>query len=207
MDDGLTLLPSVVGRLYRMLGWYERTAHNDTAGGGAAGGIVPFEFRRFELAAALTPGGSADAYVRLWSDSADDYETKTDSDTFKVYDAAGHFRGRAKDAFDAPNDAGSRGMAWKPHDCIRWEIIVLQPIATLIKGTATTGSLAGTAIDAVTVCHPPGGIIISDDPAGTITLTNPHGWDWDNDARITAAWDDSIAVPCYFALEADCPAV
>lgn len=205
MPDGLLLQPDVVSRLYRMLRWYEASGHAPPRPAASDARLVPHELRRFELAAALTPGGSALAWLRRWDESADAYATSSDTALqFTVYDAFGTFRGRAKDAYSSPHDAGSRGLAWKPHDCQRWEIVDMTRHALLIRGSATTASGAGLAIDGISVLNPVGAIITTNDPAGSITLANPHGWDWDDDAIITAAWNETTHY--YDVLEADCTA-
>lgn len=147
--------------------------------------------RWFELKDALTPGSHATAHRRKWDADAEEYETDTNSDAeFEVYDELGLWRGRAKDAYASPHDAGSIGWAEKRD--ARWQIIQMQPAALAILGTATTDwSTATFAIDGVSVLNPVGGLITDADPAGNITLQNLFGWTGSEDDSVVGIWNEA----------------
>ena len=157
---------------------------------------------QFELKTAKTPGNSATAYVRVWSGS--DYVTDTDYEV-TVYDRLGKWRGRAKDAYSSPNDAGSRGVAEWDDVAQRLEIVDMQPHALMIRGLATadfTDADGNIDIDGVDVMQPIGGLIANTDPAGNVNCTNDTGFSGDNNAVVKAVWNEDSAryeisdVPC-----------
>jgi hypothetical protein len=161
--------------------------------------------RWFELKDALTPGGSATAHRRKWDADAEEYETDTDADAeFEVYDELGLWRGRAKDEYSSPHDAGSIGWAQKLDQ--RWQIIQMQPHALLIRGQ-NTAAVATTdetfTIDSVTVEFPVGAIITDQDPAGNITIHNVHDHEGDDEAEVAATWSEGSAN--WKGIQMDCP--
>ena len=96
---------------------------------------VPYEFRRFELAADLAPGGQALAWPCSWSDSAGDYVTD-DSDPsvqFLVQDISGYSgSGRVASSGYDPAVPGFQGWCIHAHDrgsndaaIDTWEIVGL----------------------------------------------------------------------------------
>ena len=149
-----------------------------------------FQSRYFELKDDLTPGGSATALLREWNSGTSQYETGTDE--FEVYDVFGEYRGRKKDKYTTPHDAGSRGEAVQNTQNSHWEIKELQPAALMILGQATADfSTATFTIDGVVVLQPIGGLITDQDPAGNITVANLFGYAGSDNDSIVAIWDEA----------------
>jgi hypothetical protein len=137
-------------------------------------GLIPFELRRFELAEALATGGHAKAYLRKWSTEDDDYKTDQ-TITFDVYDADGRVSG----------DEGATGLAWKPHDCPRWEIVLAPARQPRCKGL-TTGSVAKTdatfTVDYVEAVDM-GGVAPVDSSSDTFIISNWAFWESESGQR------------------------
>ncbi len=172
---------------------------------GRFGDIRWFELKgNLPLSGSVTEGQSAEAYDLTWDGSV--LAVDTDS-TFTVYDPFGAYRGRKKDKYSSPHDQGSRGYTqWMPLT-LRWEIMWMQPHATLIKGLLTGAVVAGTGtftIDGVTVLGPPGALITDSDPAAAITVRN-RGFEGDDNAIALVLWDESATerlvfdIPCPIA--------
>lgn len=191
--------------LDKLVIWYRshRGDPADLTGDFYKNSLIPFQFRRFELKDALTPGGTATAYWRKYTGSA--WETDTDVE-FEVIDRFSLFRGRAKDAYSSPHNDGSRGLAWKPHDLADWEIVCMQPHALMVRGTANA-DVSGGAITLSTgygVMQPTGGLIVTTDPAATLAVSNPFAFNIDSGGAVTAAWSENAAA--WEAIQAACPA-
>lgn len=156
------------------------------------------ELRHFELKDDLTPGNSAAAYQQAWDGSA--YAADADSQEFDVYDIGGLHRGRGRDKYGSPHNTGSCGTAVQGGESGEWEIVWMQPAATLITGLLT-GDLATTdttfQIDGVTIMLPIGGIITDQDPAADMTihniLQNEAGdyWNSDDNGYVRAVWNEA----------------
>lgn len=97
-------------------------------------GIIPFEFRRFELkteweAMAAAPDGStiktAEAFIVTWDDAAKKYIRLSTADVFEITDPLGTFGGTpaAEEDWDGTEVSGTTGVCWKPHDCPAWEVM------------------------------------------------------------------------------------
>ncbi len=209
MVDGYTRNSSK--RLSGLLKSHEQDRTDLTGGRGQQHGVIPFLFRRFELAEDLDPSSTTvDAHPLNWDTETEAYVADTDEDkTFLVSDPTGSLRGRKKDKFSSPNDQGNRGWAMKPHDVDleigkdRWEILRMQPNALLIRGQATANWTASTmTIDGVVVMQPDGGLITDQDPGGDITVTDFFDWDGSENDDVFAYWDaESVTwkqamVPC-----------
>ena len=139
----------------------------------AGRGWASSSIRRFELKDALTPGGSATAYLLYWLDETSSYST-LDEDLdyleFEVYDARGDLNGKAK----TTDGQGSRGYAKQMSDSQRWEIVAIQQYKRCTckaKGAFTSASGTFT-VDNVAVID---GISPLSDPTDTaeeLTVTN-----------------------------------
>ena len=152
---------------------------------------LPFDLLRFELIDALTPGGNATANVRFYESAAYTL-TPTWAGTeieIEVYDIDGEFRGRAKDAYGSPHNAGSRGLAKYMPQSSQWEIVKLTKNALKIQGAATADP--PTAIDGVTVMSPSGAIIVDQDHAGNINVTDFFGWGCSDGDLVIAVWNEN----------------
>jgi hypothetical protein len=178
--------------LDRVLLWFRRARPGvDLTGDFYRTGLVPFEIRRFELKDALTPGGTATAYLRRYVSGA--WETDTQHE-FELVDRWGAFRGRAKSAYYSPHADGSRGTAWNPHDLPEWEILTMQPHALMVRGLATADFTGSTiVIDGVNVKQPTGGLIVTTDPAADLTVYNDIGFIGKDNDLVYAEWDESQA--------------
>ena len=137
-----------------------------------------------ELKDAHTPGDTSTCYERRWTGS--DYETDADTE-FEAVDARGEFRGRGKDQYNFPHDAGSYV------ECVlrngQWEIIWMTPHATEIEGYAVADFTASTTtIDGVTISTPDGSIIVDQDPAAAMTVSDIMDWNGSADNLIVARW-------------------
>jgi len=163
--------------------------------------------RRFELKAALTPGGSATAYQRVWDGAA--WQTIVDSRAeFTVVDDLGLHRGRGRDAFGSPNDAGSKGRARWDGETDRWVILWMEPSALMIRGVtyavvATTDATFG--IDSLSLIQPIGALITDQNPAAWITVQNTYEWEADAGAPAAAVWNEAEAE--WEAIQVACPTV
>jgi hypothetical protein len=134
--------PAQQSELNRMLRWWRRHERDAGGAGFPAGGIVPFEFRRFELKGELRPGANGvQAYAVNWTDGA--YESDEDT-IFTVWDYTEGRRARGRDSM-AAGQQGAWGWAVKPHDGANqpagsdlntgdaWEIVEVQSLALLCK--------------------------------------------------------------------------
>jgi hypothetical protein len=130
----------------------------------------------FELLADLTPGSTALACPAS--------AVSTIISTFEVADTLNKFAGRARSKYSDPHDVGSRGLA-KRRVGGDYQIVAMQPRATLLYGTVTTSVNSTTFyIQNVRVCAPAGGLIIDQDPAGNIRVQNPD--------NIKLPWTQSV---------------
>lgn len=160
---------------------------------------LPYEFLRFELKDDLAPLGEADAYRLPWvatSRTAGDYTASTNSDKLiiKVVDVLGVFRGRKRDKYFSPHNAGSKGLAWKAPWRLYWEILSIQPHALMVRGLATADFDDGDStitIDNVSVMQPAGGLIVTTDPAADLTVYNDTKFASDNNAIVKAIWNEN----------------
>jgi len=185
--------------------WVERQKRTSPHGTSRDEVIVPFLFRRFELKEVLTPGQTAEAYMLTWSSSDNDYTVDEDV-TFDVSDMADQYRGRGRgdlsSSESSPDYQGSRGWAIKCHDGNRWEIVEMQPAATMISclaSAANTGT-STISVDTVAVMEPIGGLLM----ASITSVVNRHTWTCDDNAKIEAVWNE--ATEEWWALQVDCPA-
>jgi hypothetical protein len=188
-------------RIAMATAYVERIMHNPPPHRGRwqAGGDPPV---LFELKDALAPGGTATAYLLKWGGASYAPDTAVE---FEVYDPFSHFRGRAKDAYSSPHDAGSRGIAGM---CVGGNGFLIQemltPHALMILGQATA-AYAGSdfSIDNLEVMQPIGGIITTADPATSISLTNLSGLAGDDNDKMIGLWDEAndryIAVLPHFS--------
>ncbi len=198
MADGYTRNSSK--RLSGLLKSHEQQRTDLTSGPGQQGGVIPFLFRRFELAEDIDPSSTTvDAHPLNWDTETEAYVADTDDDLkFLVSDPTGSLRGRKKDKYSSPHDQGNRGLAMKPHDVDlatgedRWEIIRMQPNALLIRGQATANWTASTmTIDGVVVMEPDGGLITDQDPGGSMTISDFFNWDGSDNNDVFAYWDQA----------------
>ena len=137
-------------------------------------------WRAFELSAGFTLS-VARAYPRYWSSSPPAsnppgvWTTLVDPELeFEVVDPLYPMRlGRYRGQFAAPNDQGSVGIARWSAEAAIWEIIELQPHATLIIGTLTwIGPQRG--LWPYTIMQPTGAIMV-DYPGQPVPLeTDAH---------------------------------
>lgn len=153
-------------------------------------GPVPTpNLRHFELAAHLFPGDSALAFPRVF-DGTDSYDTDTGGTKYTVHDMLAIHRGRARGAYDAPHDTGSRGIVEKRNGL--WQIISMQPHALQIQCFANGAFTAEDeiiTIDTVTILQPIGAILAEGLPT---QIENTFADEVDNNAKIIATWDDDI---------------
>jgi hypothetical protein len=93
---------------------------------------------RFELKSALTPGGSATAYLLPWHEGAYGFDAHVE---LTVYDAVcGTLRGWAR----TQTFPGSRGYAQYLPDSGRWEIVAMQQKARWVRFQLTQELTHGT---------------------------------------------------------------
>jgi hypothetical protein len=134
--------PAQQSELNRMLRWWRRHERDAGGAGFPAGGIVPFEFRRFELKGELRPGANGvQAYAVNWTDGA--YESDEDT-IFTVWDYTEGRRARGRDSMSA-GQQGAWGWCVKPHDGANqpagsdlntgdaWEIVEVRELALAVK--------------------------------------------------------------------------
>lgn len=146
---------------------------------------IPPEFRVFQLATALQRGGSATAFLVTF-DSLVTPTVHADN-TFTVFDVAGVHRGRATtDTF-----AGSIGLARKAFDHPHWEVVWMQPMATMLmaKVNQSSGVKAtdtSFAIDTCTLTQPIGGVL----NAFPALARNPFGMELDDNDPVLVLWDE-----------------
>lgn len=125
---------SFAGRLYNALPFVERMRRNAPPPARRdRRDLVPWQFRRFELAEDLDPGGEALAWPLDWDGA--DYEARDaeEGDRFKVVDVSG-FRGRGRVAAHSGLPAIAGGRGWAIHAMDRgaadpasdtWEVVSL----------------------------------------------------------------------------------
>ena len=150
----------------------------------------PLMYRRFELNASHSPGGSATEALLLVDGAAD-----TDA-IFTVNDPQSMYRGRARGAFGSPHNRGSQGEAQYMPATGTWDIAWMQPHALTIKGSLTGDLASGTgtfSISGVAVMNPPGAIITDTDPGANVTITNRR-FDGDAGDEVLAVWDEDSEV-------------
>jgi len=167
---------------------------------------VPFEFKRFELTSALSPGSTATA-VRL--DLVDGALVADDDDEFTVSDWQSVYRGRARDTYATPNDKGSRGLAWKPHDHEDWEIVWLEPLArrctAKAKGAIAAGTVATPTSGTVDYVSPiDGGLVVVEDAAEELTVAHMTAIAAEDDGDGIIEWDETNDRWLFYPLA--CPA-
>ena len=147
---GMLLSPRFVDRLRRLLDWADKQMSAGSTNRRKQDQLVPYMFRRFELADELTIGGTAEAYLLKWDSDSASYIPDT-TRTFTVADTRGLYRGWAR---VSGVRSGAWGRAIKPHDRDNWEIIELQNVANYINftltedmGDTTTGEATATVDD------------------------------------------------------------
>ncbi|GAG35427.1 unnamed protein product, partial [marine sediment metagenome] len=156
-----------------------------------------------ELKYAHTPGATTTGYWQEYNDETEEWDTTADEDhEFEVTDPLAKFRGRGRDDFAEPHDAGSLFTAEYNVLSGKWEIVDMQPHALALEGAIYDDDTLEA--DGVHVMFPSGAIIVDQDPAGNITFTNPHGHpDIDEDMLVYLVWDESI--PGWTERQKDCP--
>jgi hypothetical protein len=145
----------------------------------------PVDVWRFELKDDLAPGGNATAYLLPWGGAS--YGEDTDIE-FEVYDPLTMYRGRARST--SPSAAGSQGYAKYMPDRGVWEIVSMQPWATLVQGLLDGSIVEATAtakVDGLEVMSPPGGILPVPSPSD---FNNLFGWDAHDNAKMIGAWNE-----------------
>jgi len=162
---------------------------------------VPFEFKRFELTSALSPGSTATA-VRL--DLVDGALVADDDDEFTVSDWQSVYRGRARDTYATPNDKGSRGLAWKPHDHEDWEVVWLEPLTRRCTAVAKGAIAAGAAGTVDNVLPIDGGLAVVEDAAAELAVTNVTAIAAEDNGDMEILWDETNDAWRAYPLE--CPA-
>ena len=190
-----------LNRLQRLFAEYEHPLAERGWQPAMFAGLVPFEFKRFELTAGLTPGSQA-AAVRL--DIVDGALVADDDDEFTVCDWQGIHRGRARDTYATPNDKGSRGLAWKPHDHEDWEIVWIEPLARRCTAVAKGAIAAGAAGHVDAVLPIDGGLTVVADAAAELDVTNVTDIAADDDGKMEIVWDETNDAWRAYPLE--CPA-
>jgi hypothetical protein len=139
---------------------------------------------RFELTAALTPGGYAAARLL-------DYNGSYVADatvTFNVYDVLSTQRGRAP--ITSPAAAGSTGYALYCFDSQRFEILVMQPMTLMLSAQVNQTSVAKTdstfVVDTCAIMQPIGGLLA---PMPT-TAYNPFGLALADNDPVILLWNE-----------------
>lgn len=167
---------------------------------GHTGGLQPtagINERFFELASSHAPGGTTAAYPSVWD--GEEYITDTDADTFDVVDVFKRFRGRERDEGPASetDSGGTRGKHGSIGRAVfrngQWEIEWMQQHALRIRADVNEGGgfTAGDStitVNAVVVIQPIDvGLLMAD----VTVVNNTYLWVGDNDAVISAEWNDS----------------
>ncbi len=162
---------------------------------------LPFQFRRFELAEAFSLNTerdpnywTAEAYFFNVDGRAEDGSDDRDRASFIVTDILGIHIGRGKDQLPDPDDRGSQGTAYHPHDVDQWEVVEMQPHALRISGQVasnvfgtSTVTLTGTPV----VMNPSGGLIMEDLTAAGL-IKNPHALIFAAGDVINAEWNEAV---------------
>jgi hypothetical protein len=179
--------------------------------------IIPWQFIRFELKTDLAPGagstiGTADAYPLVWDGSAytaqKTYPGTSIASVIKVYDPTNSKRAIGLDNV-ASGEHGAWGWAVHPmdrgdndpaSDC--WEIVEVQRLAVLIRGTGPSSEVAADAEYQLSspVALDDGQLPVLTD--GAMTVTNYSTGLPANAANVTVVADGAGG---YRTLDASCP--
>jgi hypothetical protein len=195
-----------------MLRWWRRHERDAGGAGFPAGGIVPFEFRRFELKGELRPGADGvQAYAVNWTDGA--YEADEDT-IFTVWDYTESRRARGRDGMSA-GQFGAWGWAVKPHDGANqpagsdlntgdaWEIVEVRELALLCK--ATWQGTTWTEVDNVAPFG--GGQSPVNSASDVLGVTNDFSFTSDDNAIVYLVRKSNSTTDTWYPFQTPCPSL
>ena len=157
-EDSAARISSVVREV-------ERFGPDVTTGRERRGRTIPFQFRRFEMTAALSVGGSASVFMIVRNAGNTAWERKDPEVTFTVHDFLGIFSKPSTPT----SQTGAVGIAIKPMDQPDWEIMSLAVATNFLRFELTSNltAIANGSATAIVVKNI-AGILDGDDEAPVI---------------------------------------